>query len=228
MNSSTRPATESAAARLEPIPPFLPFPYASVGPVAGPPEAFYGSPQAAAVAPDFRAEAEDRERSAHLLGVQEGQASARKECEEQLGRARSGVAEALAGFRRDRAAYFETVEGEVVQLALSIAAKIMHREAQIDPLLLAGMVRVALEKIERGTGIVLRVHPEKAFEWRGYFAAHMPPEDNPEIVEDAALGMDECILQTAAGTAVLGTEVQLKEIERGLMDLLAARPGTAQ
>jgi hypothetical protein len=29
------------------------------------------------------------------------------------------------------------------------------------------------------------------------------------------------------GTAVIGVEVQLKEIEQGLLDLLAARPGTA-
>jgi flagellar assembly protein FliH len=228
MNSSTRPGIESAAARPVQVPPFSPFPYDSVAPLVRTPEAFYGSPEAASVASDFRAEAEDRERSAHLLGVHEGQTAARKELEDQIGRTRSGVTEALAGFRRDRAVYFETVEGEVVQLALSIAAKIMHREAQVDPLLLAGMVRVALEKIERGTGVVLRVHPNKAFDWRGYFAAHMPLEDNPEIVEDAALGPDDCILQTAAGTAVLGMEVQLKEIERGLMDLLAARPGNPQ
>ena len=56
-------------------------------------------------------------------------------------------------FTRDRASYFQKVEGEVVQLALGIARKILHREAQLDPLLLAGIVRVALEKIDGATGV---------------------------------------------------------------------------
>ena len=49
-----------------------------------------------------------------------------------------------------------------MQLALSIARKILHREAQLDPLLLAGIVRVALEKIDGATEVVLRVHPQKS------------------------------------------------------------------
>ena len=50
-----------------------------------------------------------------------------------------------------------------MQLALAIARKILHREAQVDPLLLAGMVRVALEKIESHTKVSVRVHPATGF-----------------------------------------------------------------
>jgi hypothetical protein len=53
-----------------------------------------------------------------------------------------------------------------VQLALSIARKVLHREAQVDPLLLMGIVRVALERIEGATGVTLAVHPEQVPEWR--------------------------------------------------------------
>ena len=47
----------------------------------------------------------------------------------------------------------------------------------------------------------------------------------PEIVEDPSQPLDACVLETAMGTAAFGLEVQLKEIEHGLMDILAARPG---
>jgi len=173
------------------------------------------------------AEAAAREAQAHTLGRQEGLAEARTIFDEQLGRERASLAAALAQFTRDRAAYFQTVEGEVVQLALSIARKILHREAQLDPLLLAGIVRVALEKIDGATGVVLRVNPENAPDWRRYLAIHLEPADLPEIVEDPAQPPDRCTLETSMGTAVIGLEVQLKEIEQGLMDLLAARPDAA-
>jgi flagellar biosynthesis/type III secretory pathway protein FliH len=44
------------------------------------------------------------------------------------------------------------------------------------------------------------------------------------VVEDPAMQADRCVLQTALGTTEVGVEVQLKEIEQGLFDLLAKRP----
>jgi flagellar biosynthesis/type III secretory pathway protein FliH len=168
-----------------------------------------------------------RESQARALGREEGLAEAEKTFADLLVREREGLALALAQFTRDRAAYFQKIEGEVVQLALAIAHKILHREAQMDPLLLAGIVRVAIEKIDGATGVVLRVHPENAGEWRRYLMTHLEAADHPQIVEDASLPRDQCALETSMGTAVVGLEVQMKEIEQGLMDLLAARPGAS-
>jgi flagellar assembly protein FliH len=232
MNSSPSRSRVPARAGTADLPPAsLPFPYhpvpAGPGSRSGRIEGF-GETVASDVELGAAEAAGDREKSASALAFQEGQAAARKSFDDQVEQVRTGIDEALSQFSRDRAAYFEKVEGEVVQLALSIAAKILHREAQLDRTLLAGIVRVALEKIERGTGVVLRVHPQKLFEWQQYFALHMRPEDRPEIAEDASQEPEQCTLQTAMGTAVIGLEVQLKEIEQGLMDLLAVRPGVSQ
>src|ERR1700756_2700790 len=78
-------------------------------------------------------EAASHATQAHARGLCEGKAEAQKRFEEQLARERSALAAALAQFTRDRAVYFQNVEREVVQLALSIARKILHREAQVDP-----------------------------------------------------------------------------------------------
>jgi len=166
----------------------------------------------------------DHERQVRELGRQQGVAEGRAKFEEQLAGERAAVAQALKDFARERATYYQKLEEEAVRLAMSIARKVLHREAQVDPLLLMGIVRVALEKIEGSTGVALLVHPERAPEWRRYLASRVDAGDLPEIVEDPSLRPEQCGLRTSMGTAELGLEVQLKEIEQGLMDLLAARP----
>jgi flagellar assembly protein FliH len=143
---------------------------------------------------------------------------------EQLAQERAAVARALADFSRERADYYRKIERETVQLAMAIARKVIHREAQVDPFLLMGIVRVALERIEGATGVALTVHPERVLEWRQYLASRLDPADLPEIAGDPALPPDRCVLRASMGNAELALEAQLKEVEQGLMDLLAARP----
>jgi flagellar assembly protein FliH len=214
--SMSREASAAAQARAASGAAVAPFPYDAVYLPPGTGVGFAASETAASA---------KREADVRLEGRRQGLAEAQKTFAEQVEKERNRLAAVLAQFTRDRAAYFAKIEGEVVQLALSIARKILHREAQVDPLLLAGMVRVALEKIDHATGVTLRVHPQNAPDWQRYLATHLEPADRPEILEDASVPPDECTLETSMGTAKIGLEVQLKEIEQGLMDLLAARPG---
>lgn len=230
MSTSPKPSPAATApARADALVASEPFPYDIVPPGAGSLRwsvtSLGGAEVNSSPAQGGPLDPAARDVQLRAQGRQEGLAEARRLYEEQLGRERAGMASALAQFTRDRAAYFQKIEGEVVQLALSIARKILHREAQVDPLLLAGIVRVALEKIDGATGVVLRVHPQNAADWRRYLATHLQPGDVPEIAEDAGEPPDRCTLETVMGTAVVGLEVQLKEIEQGLMDLVAARPG---
>lgn len=133
------------------------------------------------------------------------------------------IRQALELFKIERKDYFSRVESEVVHLALAIAAKILHREAQVDPLLVAALVRVAVDKLHDGSSVSVRVPPAAAEKWRSYLA-------NPNngstiaIVEDAHLGPKDCILETDLGSADFSIEAQLKEVEQGFFDLLAQRP----
>ena len=70
--------------------------------------------------------------------------------------------------------YFARVEREVVQLALAIAARILHREALLDPLLLAGAVRVALGQLGETTGVRLRCPAEQVERWRELLGSLSP------------------------------------------------------
>jgi len=162
--------------------------------------------------------------TARLQGREEGETRGREVFSAELTKIRESLRAALTDFAGERAVYFHQVEGEIVQLALNIARHILHREAQVDPLLLAGLAHVALKKIEKATDVVVRVHPQNAADWKSYFAQQMNAPDVPSLIEDPALEPDRCVVQTSLGTTELGLELQFKEVERGFMDLLAKRP----
>jgi flagellar assembly protein FliH len=109
-----------------------------------------------------------------------------------------------------------------VKLALAIAARVLHREVKLDPLLLMGVVRVALEKVAEDSATVLRVPEDAAETWREVFAAS--PESSLQIVGDERLAAGECVLETNVGRVELGVSTQLEEIERGFFDLIQQRP----
>lgn len=147
----------------------------------------------------------------------------RHEYEQKLAAARAPITALLTGFEEQRSEYFAHVEGEIVQLALSIAAKILHREAQVDPMLLAALVRVAVEKMREGSSVTIRVGRGRGQSWKQYFAA-IPSMAHVEVAEDEQLSDQDCILETEIGSANFGLNSQLKEVEQGFFDLLALRP----
>ena len=170
-------------------------------------------------------EAGKRERAE---GFEQGRANAqqemRAEIESSLARQREAVHRALQQFSAERKTYYRRVEGEVVQLALAIARKILHREAQIDPHILTSIVRLTLEKLDTGTAVHLHVSPREATDWRHFFATQPEGRDAPEVHEDGGLNPGECRIETSLGSTEIGIASQLKEIETGLLDLLAERP----
>ncbi len=132
--------------------------------------------------------------------------------------------QSLEQFRLERQSYFHNVEGEVVRLALAIAARVLHREAHLDPLLLAGAVRVALEKLGDSSRVVMRVPPREVETWKEFFRTGSNLRIQPGVLEDPSLSPGECLLATELGTIELGVRAQLEEIEKGFFDLLDRRP----
>ncbi len=130
---------------------------------------------------------------------------------------------ALESFQAEQRKYFSKVETEVVQLSLAIAARILHRESQVDPMLVAGLVRVAIEKLNNGSSVTVRIPPADGATWRQRLMG-LESAYRISVVEDAQLGPTDCLLETELGSADFSVEAQLKEVERGFFDLLALRP----
>jgi len=137
------------------------------------------------------------------------------------------VAHLADSFNGERTSYFESAEREVVKLALSVAARILRREAQMDPLLLSGAVRVALGQLSASTQVRLRVPASDLDLWRDTIA-HLPNlAVKPAVVADGDMRLGDCMLETELGSVDLGIRSQLAEIERGFFDSAGGdRPAT--
>jgi flagellar assembly protein FliH len=171
--------------------------------------------------------AAQKEQQAWSKGLEAGKAETRSAFEQQTAKLRGELSKTIHDFATERDIYFQRVEEQVVRLTLAIARKILHREAQMDPLLLTGILRVALEKIGSSTNTRLRAHPSDIQVWRDYFAQTHENVSAPEMIGDPEMQPGRCILETEMGTTEIGLDTQLKEIEQGFLDLLTQRPGSS-
>jgi flagellar assembly protein FliH len=160
---------------------------------------------------------------ARLEAIAETEARLRLEYDVRSAAEAGKIREALDLFQVERKDYFARVESEVVHLALAIAAKILHREAQVDQMLVAALVRLAINKLHDGSSVSVRVSPQEAAKWRAFLANPLNGS-TIEVVEDAHLAAIDCILETELGSANFSIDAQMKEVEQGFFDLLAQRP----
>jgi flagellar assembly protein FliH len=160
----------------------------------------------------------ETEREAKLEARHEWEA----ELAEKIAIERERVSQTCAEFGKARASYFASVEEEVVRLALAIAARVLHREAKLDPLLLSAVVRMALEKVEEDSSVVLHVPMAEADAWRALFTGDT--QSAVRVVGEERMNAAECVLQTSVGRVEMGVVAQLEEIEKGFFDLLQQRP----
>ncbi|HZB88588.1 MAG TPA: FliH/SctL family protein, partial [Terracidiphilus sp.] len=155
-------------------------------------------------------------------GMQEGsqmerEATAAARMAEEKRRAEQ-VAELVQRFAEDRERTLHAVEHEVVALALAVAARILRREAQMDPLLLTGAVRVALGQLSNSTEVKLRV-PAADLDLWSEAIAHVPNLTvKPAVVADEGMRLGDCIVETTVGSVDLGIRAQMAEIEHGFFD----------
>ena len=168
-------------------------------------------------------EVREREERARREARQETERGLGADLERRVQMEHEAVLDALSEFDRQRAVYFQRLEREVVQLVLGIARKILQREAGMDPLLLAGTVRVALDQLAGGTQVELFVPLSKMAQWVEMLRGGHGLAVVPKLLSDPSLEPAGCRLETSTGATDLGLDAQLREIEQGFADLLARR-----
>jgi flagellar assembly protein FliH len=149
----------------------------------------------------------------------ESQAAAAGAAEE---RRKRQAAELVENFADARDRYLRAVEPEVVRLALAIAARILRRVAQMDPLLLTGAVRVALGQLSGLTEVRLRVPAAELDLWTEAIGLLPNLAQKPAVVAGEGMRLGDCVVETRLGTVDLGVRAQLSEIERGFFDRAGA------
>ena len=103
-------------------------------------------------------------------------------------------------------------------LAATGAARILRREAQMDPLLLTGAVRVALGQLSGSTQVRLRVPAAELDLWSETAALFPRLRVKPVVLAGEGMRLGDCTIETELGSVDLGIRAQLGEIERGFFD----------
>jgi len=106
----------------------------------------------------------------------------------------------------------------VVELALAVAARILRREAQMDPLLLTGAVRVALGQLSGATEVRLKVPASELELWTEAIGLVPNLAVKPTLAAGEGMRLGDCTIETDLGSVDLGIRAQLGEIERGFFD----------
>jgi flagellar assembly protein FliH len=149
----------------------------------------------------------------------EGVAAGRQQAEEQIRPAMEGLAQTLAELSRLKEVIRDQATEDLIHLAVSIAARVIHREVVVDPDALAGLVKAAFMKVQSREINRVRLHPALEGLVRKSLEQCGAPK-NLVLAPDSGLKSGEVFFETAQGILDASVETQLGEIERGLIDKL--------
>ncbi len=107
-------------------------------------------------------------------------------------------------------------ERQMVQLALAIARRVVHREVSIDQDLLIAMARVALDRLGESAQVTVRLSPED-FEATAAVRAAQWTGTHVTVVADARVGRGGCRVESEFGAMDAGVDGQIHEIARALL-----------
>jgi flagellar assembly protein FliH len=125
------------------------------------------------------------------------------------------VAQTLTDLASLRETLIQQTERQMVQLSITIARRIVHREVSLDPELIAAMAHVALKKLGTSSPATIRLHPEDYT-----VVAHEGEtwgNGNVKVVPDPAVARGGCLVESEFGRIDASIERQLEEMSRALL-----------
>lgn len=148
-------------------------------------------------------------------GRRQAEEAARSEISRVIERVNASVAE-LAGLRQELR---RSAERDVVQLALLIAKRVLHRELSVDPGALTALARVVFERMATAESYRVTTSPPFADSIRSAIPGHA--RSRIQIESDANCAPGAFIVRSEDGIIDASVDAQLEEIGRGLADRLS-------
>ncbi|MGE3707701.1 MAG: FliH/SctL family protein, partial [Vicinamibacterales bacterium] len=172
-----------------------------------------GPPPPPAPGPDSLAALGERE--AFAQGYAQGERAGLEMATRQLAALRERLGRTLDELASLREDLTYRTERQVVDLALAVAARILHREVSLDRELLLVMARIAIDRLGDVTTATVRLHPEDEAAARG--GRDGWPGGSVSIVADPSIRPGACLIQTSQGVLEVGVDAQLKELATALL-----------
>jgi flagellar assembly protein FliH len=163
------------------------------------------------------------EKAAFLTGYQQGERAGLESAHTKGEQMLSRLAASMQDLQRLRADLLVKTERQVVELAVAMARRIVHRELALDHDLLLAMARVALDRLADVSTASIRLNPEDyaATVGRGQ-SSHVP--GGVRIVADPAIARGGCLVQSDYGVIDVTATVQLDELAHSLLGDMPVAP----
>jgi len=126
------------------------------------------------------------------------------------------MSQALEELAAVRAQMIRQTERQMVELALAVARRIIHREVSLDRDLLIAMARVALDRLGESAQITIRLHPED-FEATSADRVSNVMGTCVTVLEDPRLERGACMVESDLGALDLSVDSQIEEVARALL-----------
>jgi len=168
------------------------------------------------------AETREREQAAAVADAHErGRSEGRADAERELSELMRGFGEAIGELARFRSGLLERYHGELLDLALEVARKVIDRELEGNPEHWLLMIRQGVQRALDRDRIRIRIAPALHAFLREHLAelrAELDGVKELELIEDPTLPANGCIVETSYGDLDLGVDSQITAIRTALTE----------
>ncbi len=182
-------------------------------------------PDPAEILAEARQEAELKIQEAYAEGLRRGteagEAQGLAAFEESVGQAAQTIGEAVSSLREARESFLETLEPEVLSLAIRIATQVLRREIRSDPELVRSTVRAALEHLADRESMTIRVNSrdlEVLREHNVTLLDGVEGAEHLEVLADESIESGGCVVESESVHVDATVESQLQRIIDALLE----------
>ena len=173
------------------------------------------APDADAVRADHQAQLAALEREAfasgYAAGERAGLEAGNKRAEAMLRR----LAQTIDEQRSLRGTLLRQTEGQMVQLALAIAKKVLRRETTFDQDLLVAMARVALDRVGDHGAATIRLNPEDYAHTVQRHGDHWAGS-RVTVIADPGVSRGGCLVESEFGFVDASVDAQFEQVAQAM------------
>jgi flagellar assembly protein FliH len=165
------------------------------------------------------------EKNAFENGLRQGEQSGLATAEQKIDALIKRHAESILEIGQIKAVLYSQVEREVVQLAIEVAKKIVHREILVDRDIIQTLVHVALAHVAEKTPVTIHVNPVDY----NHISERQTELSHAEgrsitLVADKSIERGGCLIETDCGDIDARLEEKFREVERAFFEGVSKRP----
>ena len=156
------------------------------------------------------------EKQAFEKGFREGERAALDSQRAEVAAAVQSMSRAIEEIQGLRREIYHSIEREVVELALSIARKVVCQEIKINPDVVVCVAREALSQVDVPGKIKIRLNPgdlEFITSTRGQISAFLQEMENVTFEAESGIASGGCVIETRLGEIDARIEKQFQVVE---------------